>query len=181
MQTPEAKKEDFRRYLEKSGAIDSLTSVLVRLYEESERPLESTDYITKKLGATTTGGGGGISDNNSKNKSSSGNTTPATQLVSSHQQNQENDRLRKENKELKNRMKDLESHIETLKANLKSARAENARMRKENNNSSQSFERIAYVGLHDQFSVHHMRDDGVYWARRYTKSGANHLKVLSND
>jgi len=34
-QTPESKKEEYRRYLEKSGVIDALTKVLVGLYEET--------------------------------------------------------------------------------------------------------------------------------------------------
>ena len=37
-QTPDSKKEEFRKYLEKSGVIDALTKVLVGLYEEPERP-----------------------------------------------------------------------------------------------------------------------------------------------
>ena len=35
-QTPDSKKEEFRKYLEKSGVIDALTKVLVGLYEEPE-------------------------------------------------------------------------------------------------------------------------------------------------
>ncbi|KAL7439323.1 hypothetical protein ACHAXH_003917, partial [Discostella pseudostelligera] len=57
----ESKKEEFRRYLERSGAIDSLTSVLVGLYEENERPLESTDYIKKYIGGSGGGNSGGSS------------------------------------------------------------------------------------------------------------------------
>lgn len=49
----EQKKEAFRKYLEGSGTIDVLTRVLVSLYEESERPQESTDYIKACLGAPT--------------------------------------------------------------------------------------------------------------------------------
>lgn len=37
-QTADQKKEDFRKYLEKSGVIDQLTRVLVGLYEEPEKP-----------------------------------------------------------------------------------------------------------------------------------------------
>ena len=37
-QGPEAKKEEFRKYLERSGVIDVLTKVLVGLYEEPEKP-----------------------------------------------------------------------------------------------------------------------------------------------
>ncbi len=37
-QTIEAKKDEFRNYLEKTGVVDTLTKVLVSLYEESDRP-----------------------------------------------------------------------------------------------------------------------------------------------
>jgi hypothetical protein len=37
-QTPEQKKEEFRKYLERSGVVDQLTKVLVGLYEEPEKP-----------------------------------------------------------------------------------------------------------------------------------------------
>ncbi|CAN0348881.1 unnamed protein product, partial [Ectocarpus sp. 13 AM-2016] len=45
--TPESKKEEFRKYLEKSGVIDALTKVLVGLYEEPERPPNAVDYIKR--------------------------------------------------------------------------------------------------------------------------------------
>ena len=50
-QTPDSKKEEFRKYLEKSGVIDALTKVLVGLYEEPERPANAVDYIKRYLGA----------------------------------------------------------------------------------------------------------------------------------
>lgn len=46
-----AKKEEFRRYLEKAGVLDALTKVLVGLYEESERPQSALDYIKRYLGS----------------------------------------------------------------------------------------------------------------------------------
>jgi predicted RNase H-like nuclease (RuvC/YqgF family) len=49
----ETKKEAFRKYLESAGAIDTLTKVLVSLYEEPERPKHATDYIKSTLGAPT--------------------------------------------------------------------------------------------------------------------------------
>ena len=52
-QTPDSKKEEFRKYLEKSGVIDALTKVLVGLYEEPERPANAVDYIKKYMGAPT--------------------------------------------------------------------------------------------------------------------------------
>ena len=50
-QTPEQKKEEFRKYLERSGVVDQLTKVLVGLYEEPEKPADSVDFIKKCLGA----------------------------------------------------------------------------------------------------------------------------------
>ena len=51
VQTTEAKKEEFRTYLEKAGVIDQLTKVLVGLYEEPEKPGNAIEFIKKKLGA----------------------------------------------------------------------------------------------------------------------------------
>lgn len=50
-QTPDSKKEEFRKYLDKSGVIDALTKVLVGLYEEPERPPNAVDYIKRFMGA----------------------------------------------------------------------------------------------------------------------------------
>ncbi|KAJ3315995.1 hypothetical protein HDV04_000203 [Boothiomyces sp. JEL0838] len=44
------KKEDFRKYLERNGIIDSLTKVLVGLYEEPEKPDSPIEYIKHFLG-----------------------------------------------------------------------------------------------------------------------------------
>mmetsp|Transcript_35902 Transcript_35902/g.78920 ORF Transcript_35902/g.78920 Transcript_35902/m.78920 type:complete len:106 (-) Transcript_35902:342-659(-) len=52
-QSPDAKKEEFRQYLEKSGVIDALTKVLVGLYEEPEKPANALDFIKLTLGAPT--------------------------------------------------------------------------------------------------------------------------------
>jgi hypothetical protein len=47
-----SKKEEFRRYLEKSGVMDALTKVLVGLYEEPDRlHINALDYVKKYLGA----------------------------------------------------------------------------------------------------------------------------------
>ena len=46
------KKEEFRRYLEKTGVLDALTKVLVGLYEEPERPVHAVEYIRRYLGST---------------------------------------------------------------------------------------------------------------------------------
>ncbi|KAL0961955.1 hypothetical protein UPYG_G00333860 [Umbra pygmaea] len=47
---PESKREQFRRYLEKAGVIDSLTNVLVALYEEPEKPNNALDFLKDHLG-----------------------------------------------------------------------------------------------------------------------------------
>jgi hypothetical protein len=49
-QSSEAKKEEFRKYLEKSNVIDALTKVLVNLYEEPEKPEKPIEFIKKSLG-----------------------------------------------------------------------------------------------------------------------------------
>ncbi|XP_038151954.1 C-Myc-binding protein [Cyprinodon tularosa] len=47
----ESRREQFRRYLEKSGVLDTLTSVLVALYEEQDKPENALDYIKVHLTA----------------------------------------------------------------------------------------------------------------------------------
>ncbi len=51
VQTTEQKKEEYRKYLEKSGVVDQLTKVLVGLYEEPEKPSNAIEFIKKCLGA----------------------------------------------------------------------------------------------------------------------------------
>jgi len=50
MQSAEAKKEEFQKYLEKSGVVDALTKVLVGLYEAPERPANAIDFVKEYLG-----------------------------------------------------------------------------------------------------------------------------------
>eukprot|EP01017_Pseudomicrothorax_dubius_P041601 TRINITY_DN6670_c0_g1_i3.p1 TRINITY_DN6670_c0_g1~~TRINITY_DN6670_c0_g1_i3.p1 ORF type:complete len:138 (-),score=52.72 TRINITY_DN6670_c0_g1_i3:36-389(-) len=52
-QTVESKKEEFRKYLERSGVIDQLTRVLVTLYEEPEKPQNAIEFLKKYLGSPT--------------------------------------------------------------------------------------------------------------------------------
>lgn len=49
--TESGKKEEFRRYLEKSGVLDALVKVLVGLYEEPDRPSNALGYVQRYLGA----------------------------------------------------------------------------------------------------------------------------------
>mmetsp|Transcript_35232 Transcript_35232/g.99728 ORF Transcript_35232/g.99728 Transcript_35232/m.99728 type:complete len:108 (+) Transcript_35232:106-429(+) len=46
----ETKKESFRKYLESAGVIDSLTKVLVALYEEPDKPTNAMSSIVQLLG-----------------------------------------------------------------------------------------------------------------------------------
>ena len=108
-QSPESKKDEFRKYLEKSGAIDSLTSVLVNLYEEPQKPSESTDYIQKHL---------------SRHK-------PGSAIMEEHQkQLKENEALRKKNKKLEQKVNEMSKVIETLKLNLNHVRAQASKAKK---------------------------------------------------
>uniref|UniRef100_A0A3B3YZX6 MYC binding protein n=1 Tax=Poecilia mexicana TaxID=48701 RepID=A0A3B3YZX6_9TELE len=47
----DSKREHFRRYLEKTGVVDSLTSVFVSLYEQQEKPPNALEYVKEHLGA----------------------------------------------------------------------------------------------------------------------------------
>ena len=49
--TTESKREEYRKYLEKTGVIDQLTRVLVELYEETNKPESPIDYMKKHLGS----------------------------------------------------------------------------------------------------------------------------------
>uniref|UniRef100_A0A8V0YT59 MYC binding protein n=1 Tax=Gallus gallus TaxID=9031 RepID=A0A8V0YT59_CHICK len=52
LQAADSKREQFRRYLEKSGVLDTLTKVLVALYEEPEKPSSALDFLKHHLGAS---------------------------------------------------------------------------------------------------------------------------------
>ncbi|XP_054596973.1 c-Myc-binding protein isoform X1 [Nothobranchius furzeri] len=47
----DSKREQFRRYLEKAGVVDSLTSVFVSLYEQQEKPTNALEYVKQCLNA----------------------------------------------------------------------------------------------------------------------------------
>lgn len=47
----ENKREAFRRYLDEGGVLDSLTRVLVALYDEPENPESPLEYIKQFLGS----------------------------------------------------------------------------------------------------------------------------------
>merc|ERR1712002_78005 len=46
----DSKREEFRKYLEKAGVLDTLTKVLVALYEEPEKPNDALDFLKLHLG-----------------------------------------------------------------------------------------------------------------------------------
>ncbi|XP_026225998.1 c-Myc-binding protein-like [Anabas testudineus] len=48
----DSKREQFRRYLEKAGVVDSLTCVLVALYEQADRPNNALEFVKQHLGAS---------------------------------------------------------------------------------------------------------------------------------
>ncbi len=88
-ETTDSHKEEFRKYLEKSGVITQLTRVLVGLYEEPERPTQAIDYIKKYLGAPTG--------------------------VDVEELRVDNEQLNKKNAELQKQVDSLVAQIETIK------------------------------------------------------------------
>uniref|UniRef100_A0AAY5KV60 c-Myc-binding protein n=1 Tax=Esox lucius TaxID=8010 RepID=A0AAY5KV60_ESOLU len=87
----ESKREQFRRYLEKAGVLDSLTNVLVALYEETEKPNNALDFLKHHLGVA----GAEPAD------------TEALRLELSELQ-QKLDLLTEENRDLRNRLQQYE-------------------------------------------------------------------------
>jgi len=41
------KREEFRKYLEHAGVLDSLTNILISLYEEKDKPDDGIEYFRK--------------------------------------------------------------------------------------------------------------------------------------
>merc|ERR1712146_571154 len=108
-QSPDTKKEEFRRYLERSGVIDALTKVLVGLYEEPEKPANALDFIKMTLGAPT------------------GVDVEALKA--------ENDQLRKKNDEITAKLEDVTKKLEALQA-AKQLKAQRERRRRSNSPAS---------------------------------------------
>ncbi|XP_074509157.1 c-Myc-binding protein-like [Sebastes fasciatus] len=84
---PDPKREQFRRYLEKAGVVDSLTSVLVALYEQPEKPSNALEFVKQLLNAV-------------------GQTSPDTEALQQEvvDLTQRCARLAEENKDLKTRL-----------------------------------------------------------------------------
>merc|ERR1712012_648263 len=86
----DAKREEFRKYLEKEGVLEYLTKQLVRLYEEADKPSNALDYLKNNF---------------------NGKETEVAQLKAEN--------LEKENVELKEKIKVLESEKAELESRVK--------------------------------------------------------------
>merc|ERR1712018_911747 len=86
----DAKREEFRKYLEKEGVLEYLTKQLVRLYEEADKPSNALDYLKNNF---------------------SGKDTEVAQLKAEN--------LEKENVQLKEKIKVLESEKADLESRVK--------------------------------------------------------------
>mmetsp|Transcript_18110 Transcript_18110/g.27618 ORF Transcript_18110/g.27618 Transcript_18110/m.27618 type:complete len:138 (+) Transcript_18110:56-469(+) len=93
----DSKKEEFRKYLEKSGVVDALTKVLVGLYEEPERPVNAIEYIKRYLGASSSNNNSGKNSNNNNMSDGLSNS------------------IKKENEELKAKVEKLTRALEEAK------------------------------------------------------------------
>lgn len=49
----EAKKDEFKKYLEKAGVLELLTKSLVQLYEEPDKPTDALNYLKNTVGGTS--------------------------------------------------------------------------------------------------------------------------------
>ncbi|ESO02892.1 hypothetical protein HELRODRAFT_81117, partial [Helobdella robusta] len=47
-----SKQEEFRKYLEENGVVDTLTKILVCLYEEPDKPKDAIGFIKQHIGIT---------------------------------------------------------------------------------------------------------------------------------
>merc|ERR1739838_34370 len=48
----DARREEFRKYLEKEGILESLTKVLVALYEEPDKPLDALSFVRNNFASS---------------------------------------------------------------------------------------------------------------------------------
>lgn len=49
MSSLEARREEFRKYLERNGVIDSLTKALIKLYEEKDKPEDAVRFVRQYM------------------------------------------------------------------------------------------------------------------------------------
>jgi len=103
----DAKREEFRKYLEKEGVLEYLTKQLVRLYEEADKPSNALDYLKNNF---------------------NGKETEVAQLKAEN--------LEKENVELKEKIKVLESEKAELESRVKELSEASAAVNNETNSPS---------------------------------------------
>merc|ERR1719340_402865 len=48
----DARREEFRKYLEKEGILESLTKVLVALYEEPDKPSDALSFVRNNFASS---------------------------------------------------------------------------------------------------------------------------------
>jgi uncharacterized protein (DUF3084 family) len=109
-QTPMEKKEEFRRYLQTSGAISALTQAMVNLFEEEKKPEDATNFllgdIQKQLGVNQ----------------------HQPEIVEQYkQQLEELSSIKKQNKKQKEQVKEMTKTIEALRKNLIHLRSQQKR------------------------------------------------------
>lgn len=88
--TQDAKKDEFRKYLEKAGVLELLTKSLVQLYEEPDKPQDALSYLKNSVGG------------------SQDDKTVIAKL------REENDQLKKKCKEIEAEKSKLESRVKEL-------------------------------------------------------------------
>eukprot|EP00808_Paulinella_micropora_P020181 g13152.t1 len=91
----EGKKEDFQKYLEKSGVMDALTKVLVVLYETEDKPSNAIEFLKETLAT-----GGAVAAEA---------TTKAANLAKVVEE------LKKENRALKDKLAETEKELASYK------------------------------------------------------------------
>ena len=94
--TQDAKKDEFRKYLEKTGVLELLTKSLVQLYEETEKPTDALGYL----------------------KDSVGGSQDDKKVIA--QLREKNDQLKAKVKETEASQSSLESHLKALQEGTKS-------------------------------------------------------------
>ena len=93
--SPEEKREEFKKYLEKGGLLESIKKIIAGLYEEPEKPNNALDLFKQQLCA-----GGPVSPDIEALKQK------VTELK------QKNKKLREENNELKHKLAHYEPPTE---------------------------------------------------------------------
>ncbi|XP_046985052.1 c-Myc-binding protein-like isoform X1 [Schistocerca americana] len=93
--------EEFRKYLEKGGVMETFTRILVSLYEEKERPAQPLDYIKNKMRI--------VSPESTEIEALKNELQAALATVETL--TAENRSLKEDNSDLRNRMSQLEAQV----------------------------------------------------------------------